>query len=90
MIVGPDSRSASDALDDHLLGAGLRTDLRSDLRSDLFTVVRGDLDTPGMGAVVLIDPACGGVGHGREWLCGWSLEWCHTWYSKEPIYPYNI
>ena len=86
MIVGPDSRSASDALDDHLLGAGLR----ADLRFDLFAVVRGDIAAPDVGAVILIDPAGGDVGHGREWLCGWSLEWCHTWYSKEPIYPYNM
>ena len=54
------SRSASDALDDHLLGAGLR----ADLRFDLFAVVRGDIAAPGVGAVVLIDPAGGGVGHG--------------------------
>ena len=54
------SRSAPDALDDYLLGTGLRTDLGL----DLFAVVGGDLATPGMGAVVLIDPARGGVGHG--------------------------
>ena len=72
-IVGSDSRSASDALDDHLLGAGLR----ADLRFDLFAVVRGDLTAPGMGAVALIDPAGGGVRHGGDRLCGWSLVGIH-------------
>ena len=53
-------RSAPDALDDHLLVTGLR----ADLRFDLVAIVRGDLAAPGVGAVVLIDPAGGGVGHG--------------------------
>ncbi len=67
------SRSAPDALDDHLLGAGLRVDLGL----DLFAIVGGDLAAPGVGAVVLIDPAGGGVGHGGEWLCGCSLVVIH-------------
>lgn len=65
------SRSAPDALDDYLLGTGLRTDLRF----DLFAVVGGDLATPGMGAVVLIDPAGGGVGHGGSGDKGIGLAW---------------
>ena len=58
------SRSAPDALDDYLLGTGLRTDLGL----DLFAVVGGDLAAPGVGAVVLIDPAGGGVGHAGDRL----------------------
>lgn len=53
-------RSAPDALDDYLLGTGLR----ADLGLDLFAVVGGDLAAPGVGAVVLVDPAGGGVGQG--------------------------
>ena len=56
------SPSAPHAVDDHVLGACLRLDL--DL--DLIAVVGSYLATSFMGAVVLIHPAGGGMGHGNR------------------------
>ena len=54
------SPSAPHAADDHFLGACLSLNLGL----DLIAVGGSYLATPFMGAVVLIDPAGGGVGHG--------------------------
>lgn len=55
------NRLPLNALNDHLLGASLG----ADLGLDLVAVPGGDFTAPGVGAVVLVDPAGGGVGHGE-------------------------